>query len=87
MQQFRFDLKTFLGLAMPNQYSQTVRKQISIWFWRNNFGSKPPNLHIDPYIIYILLLYYMIMKSLYHDMTSLCLNITQVKVIVMLLKM
>ena len=29
MQWFRVDLKTFLGLAMPNQYSQTVRKQIS----------------------------------------------------------
>jgi len=27
------DLKTFLGLANPNQYSQSVRKQISSWFW------------------------------------------------------
>ena len=26
MQQFRVDLKTFLGLAMPNQYSQSVSK-------------------------------------------------------------
>ena len=25
MQQCRVDLKTFLGLAMPNQYSQSVR--------------------------------------------------------------
>ena len=44
MQQFRVDLKTFLGLAMPNQYSQTVRKQISSWFWGDNFGPKSPNL-------------------------------------------
>ena len=49
MQWFRVDLKTFLGLAMPNQYSQTVRKQISSWFWGDNFGPKSPNLH-DPYI-------------------------------------
>jgi len=41
-----------LGLAMPNQYSQTVRKQISSWFWGDNFGPKSPNL--------IVLLYYMI---------------------------
>ena len=26
MQQCRVDLKTFLSLAMPNQYSQSVRK-------------------------------------------------------------
>ena len=26
MEGFGIDLKTFLGLAMPNQYSQTVRK-------------------------------------------------------------
>ena len=32
MQRFRVDLKTFLGLAMPNQCSQTDRKQISNWF-------------------------------------------------------
>ena len=29
MKGFRIDLNTFLGLAMPNQYSQTVRKYIS----------------------------------------------------------
>ena len=49
MQRFRVDLKTLLGLAMPNQYSQTVRKQILSWFWGDNFGPKSPNLH-DPYI-------------------------------------
>ena len=43
MQWFRVDLKTFLGLVMPNQYSQTVRKQISSWFWDDNFGPKSPN--------------------------------------------
>ena len=37
MQQFRVDLKTSLGLAMPNQYSQTVRKQISSWFRGDNY--------------------------------------------------
>ena len=47
MQRFRVNLKTFLGLAMPNQYSQTVRKQISSWFWGDNFGPKSPYLH-DP---------------------------------------
>ena len=58
MEGFRIDLKTFLGLAKPNQYSQSARKQISSWFWGNNFGPKSPNLH-DPYI-YIVLPYYMI---------------------------
>ena len=48
MEGFRIDLKTFLGLAMPNQWSQTVRKQISSWFWGDNLGPKSPNLH-DPY--------------------------------------
>ena len=42
---FRINLKTFLGLAMPNQYSQTLRKLISSWFWGDNFGPKSPNLH------------------------------------------
>ena len=59
MQRFRVDLKTSLGLAMPNQYSQTVRKQKSSWFWDDNFGPKSLNLH-DPY--HIVLLYYMMMK-------------------------
>ena len=51
MQQLRVDLKTFLGLAMPNQYSQTVKKQILSWFWGDNLGQEIPNLH-DPYIQY-----------------------------------
>jgi len=46
MQRLRVDLKTSLGLTMPDQYSQTVRKQIPS---RDNFGPKSPNLH-DPYI-------------------------------------
>jgi len=29
---------------MPNQHSQTVRKQISSWFGGDNFGPKSPNL-------------------------------------------
>jgi len=40
MQRFRVDLKMFLSSAMPNQYSQTVRKQISSWFWGNNVEPK-----------------------------------------------
>ena len=49
MQWFKVDLKTFLGLAMPNQCSQTVRKPISNWFCGDNFGPKSPNHH-DPYM-------------------------------------
>ena len=50
MQRFRVDPKTFLGLAMPNQYSQTVKKQIAIKLvLGDNFWPKSPNLH-DPYI-------------------------------------
>ena len=49
MEECRIDLKTFLGLAKPNQYSQSARKQISSWFWGDNFGPKSPNLQ-DPYI-------------------------------------
>ena len=51
MEGFRIDLKTFLGLAMPNQCSQIVRKWISGWFWGDNLGPKSPNLH-DPYTKY-----------------------------------
>ena len=49
MQQFRVDMKTFLGLAMPNEYSQTVRKQISSWFWGDNFGPKSQTFMIPIY--------------------------------------
>ena len=49
MEGSRIDLKTFLGLAKPNQYSHSARKQISSWFWGDNFGPKSTNLH-DPYI-------------------------------------
>jgi len=48
MEGYRIDLKTFLGLAKPNQCSHSARKQISSWFWGDNFGPKSPNLH-DPY--------------------------------------
>jgi len=50
MEEFSIDLKTFLGLAKPNQYSQSVRKLISSWFW----GDKPS------WSLYIVLPYYMI---------------------------
>ena len=42
MEGFRIDLKTFLGLAMPNQYCQKVNIGVII------VGPKSPNLH-DPY--------------------------------------
>ena len=50
MEGFRIDLQPILGLTMPNQYSQTVRKQISSWFGGNNFELKSPNLY-NPYIV------------------------------------
>ena len=62
MQRFRVDLKTFLGLAMPNPCSQTVRKQISSWFWGDNFGPKSSNLR-DPYIYSTIVLYDVHKKS------------------------
>ena len=65
MEASRIDLKTFLGLVKPNQYSQSARKQISSWFWGDNFGPKSPNLH-DPYII--VLPYYMINYKLYKNL-------------------
>ena len=49
MQRFRVDLKTSLDLAMPNQCSQTVRKQIPSWFWGDNFGPKSQTFMIPIY--------------------------------------
>jgi len=49
MQRFRVDLKTFLGLAMPNQCCHAVRKYIFVAFVGGIFGQETPNL-IDPYI-------------------------------------
>ena len=48
MQRFRVDLKTFLGLAMPNQCCHAV-KLIFGGFVGGIFGQETPNL-IDPYI-------------------------------------
>ena len=53
MEGFRIDLQPILGLTMPNQYSQTVRKQISSWFGGANFELKSSNLH-NPYIVLLL---------------------------------
>jgi len=57
MQRFRVDLKTFLGLAIP---TQTVKKQISSWFWRDNFGEIILGQNLQTFMIhiYIVLLYY-----------------------------
>ena len=51
MEGSRIDLKSFLSLDKPNQDSQSARKQISSWFWGDNFEPKSPNLH-DPYTQY-----------------------------------
>ena len=52
MERFRIDLKTFLGLVMPNQCSQTVRKQIASWFWEDYFGPKNPQTFMIPIYVY-----------------------------------
>jgi len=44
---FTIGLKTSLGLAMPNQYCQTVEKEMGGWILGDIFGLKTPNLH-DP---------------------------------------
>ena len=45
----KFRLKEFLGLAMPNQYFLTVRKQILGWLWINIWGKKPLTFMIPIY--------------------------------------
>jgi len=45
MEGFRIDLKAFLGLAKPNQYSESVTKYISSWFWDDNLGPKSPAVY------------------------------------------
>ena len=52
MQRFRVDLKTFVGLAMPNQCCHAVKK----WFLDEMFGQETPKL-IDPYIYNTTILY------------------------------
>ena len=54
MEWFRINLKTFLGLAWPNQCCLTVRKQILSYVWSYILGLKIPNLH-DPYTCTVLL--------------------------------
>jgi len=56
MQRFRVDLKTFLGLAMPNQCCHAVRKLIFGRFLGGIFGQETPNL-IDLYIYSTTVLY------------------------------
>jgi len=51
MQRFRVDLKTFLGLAMPNQCCHVVTKLILGWLAGGIFGQETLNLN-DPYIQY-----------------------------------
>ena len=54
MEGSRIDLKTFLGLVKPNQYSQSARKQISSWFWGDNFGPNPQTFMIPIYSTIVL---------------------------------
>ena len=49
MQWLRVDLKTFLGLAMPIQYSQTVRKQNQAGFGMIILGQNPQTFMIPIY--------------------------------------
>jgi len=46
---FRVNLKTFLGLAMPNQCCQTVVKEMWGWFWGGIFRQ-----NLDPYYTVLL---------------------------------
>jgi len=52
MEGFRINLKSFLSLAMPNQYCLTVRKQILSWFWSNLLGLKTPNPIYSATVLY-----------------------------------
>jgi len=56
MQKFRVDLKTFLGLAMPNQCCHVIIKLILGWLVGVIFRQETPNLN-DPNIYSITVLY------------------------------
>ena len=47
MEGFTVDLKTFFGLALPNQSWLDVKKLILSWFWSDILGQEIPNPH-DP---------------------------------------
>ena len=49
MQRFRVDLKTFLGLAMPNQCCHAVKKKCLADLLVEYFGKKPQTLTIPIY--------------------------------------
>ena len=57
MQRFRVDLKTFLGLALPNQCCHAITKLILGWFVGWIFGQKPQTLMIPIRIYSIAVLY------------------------------
>ena len=64
MEAFRIDLKTFLGLAMPNQYTPKVlESKYQAGFGVIILGQNPLTFMI-PIINYIVLPYYMIKKEL-----------------------
>ena len=57
MEGFRIDPKTFLGLAMPNQYSQVSESEYQAGFGVIISGQNPQTFMMP---LYILLPYYMI---------------------------
>jgi len=54
MQRFRVDLKTFLGLAMPNQYCHGAETKYLADFIVGFLGKKPQTLLIPIYSTTIL---------------------------------
>ena len=61
MEGFMINLKTFLGLAMPNQSCLDVTKQILCWFFFDILGQEIPSLH-DPYIQCHCIVWYSLLK-------------------------
>jgi len=54
MERFRIDLKTNLGLAMPNQYSVTVKNKYQAGFGVIIWGQNPLTFMIPIYSITVL---------------------------------
>ena len=49
MEGFRINLKTYLGLAMPNQYSQLSESKYQAGFWMIILGQNPLTFIIPIY--------------------------------------
>ena len=71
MQGFRVDMKTFSGLAMPNQCCHVVTELISGWFVGGISGKKPQTVMIHTYSTTIL--YDNVIQALqFKDLTEVC---------------